>query len=95
MKIKKKMGRPKGGNSVVGVTLEDLNRVLREEATVMVSRKYAEQLNLTGIDIASENNGLHIKKYVAQSKENVKKAMEKAEKKMKEEEENKIEFTIS
>ena len=45
-KRKKGSGRTKGAVSFVRVTLKDLNRVLRENASVLVSRKYAEQLEL-------------------------------------------------
>tara|TARA_R100001224_G_C3923589_1_gene116175 strand:+ start:126 stop:395 length:270 start_codon:yes stop_codon:yes gene_type:complete len=51
---KKGSGRTKGATSLIEVTLRELNRVLREDATVMVGRKYAEQLNLqTGKRIVS------------------------------------------
>jgi hypothetical protein len=51
---KKGSGRTKGATSLIEVTLRELNRVLREDATVMVGRKYAEQLNLqTGNRIVS------------------------------------------
>ena len=55
-------GRPKGsaGASFLGVHLGELNRVLKEDAIVMVSRKYAEQLNLTGKPIKTENNNKHL-----------------------------------
>jgi hypothetical protein len=51
MKSKKKQtrkgsGRTKGSVSFVQVNLEELNRVLRGSAPVMVSRKFAEQLGL-------------------------------------------------
>jgi len=55
-------GRPKGsaGASFIGVHLGELNRVLKEDAIVMVSRKYAEQLNLSGKAILTENNAKHL-----------------------------------
>tara|TARA_R100001244_G_scaffold127852_1_gene98618 strand:+ start:48 stop:287 length:240 start_codon:yes stop_codon:yes gene_type:complete len=43
---KKGSGRTKGATSFVKVSLGELNRVLREDATVIVSRRYAEQLEL-------------------------------------------------
>ena len=47
---KQKVGRKKGlaGSSFYAVELGELNRVLKEGATVIVSRRYAEQLQLTG-----------------------------------------------
>ena len=51
---KKGSGRTKGATSLIEVNLRELNRVLREDAVVMVGRKYAEQLRLaTGSRIAS------------------------------------------
>lgn len=44
---KKGSGRTKGATSLIEVNLRELNRVLREDAIVMVGRKYAEQLQLT------------------------------------------------
>jgi len=62
-------GRPKGsaGASFLGVHLGELNRVLKEDAIVMVSRKYAEQLHLTGKPIKSENNGKHLEALTVQA----------------------------
>ena len=47
---KQKVGRKKGlaGSSFYAVTLGELNRVLKEGATVIVSRRYAQELQLTG-----------------------------------------------
>ena len=47
---KQKVGRKSGlaGSSFYAVSLGELNRVLREGAVVIVSRRYAEQLQLTG-----------------------------------------------
>jgi hypothetical protein len=51
---KKGSGRTKGATSLIEVNLRELNRVLKEDAIVMVGRKYAEQLNLvTGKRIIS------------------------------------------
>ena len=51
---KKGSGRTKGATSLIEVNLRELNRVLREDAVVMVGRKYAEQLRLaTGSRIVS------------------------------------------
>ena len=43
---KKGSGRTKGATSLIEVNLGELNRVLREDALVMVGRKYAEALGL-------------------------------------------------
>lgn len=43
---KKGSGRTKGATSFVKVNLGELNRVLKEDAVVIVSRKYAENLEL-------------------------------------------------
>ena len=40
------MSKTKGASSFVGVKLRELNRVLKENAVIVVSRKYAEQLEL-------------------------------------------------
>ena len=60
-----KRGRKAGaaGCSFLGVNLRELNRVLKEDAIVMVSRKYAEQLHLDGSPIISEANNKHIEAY--------------------------------
>ena len=41
-------GKTKGAGSYLSVKLVDLNSVLRPEATVIVSRKFAEALSLGG-----------------------------------------------
>ena len=41
-------GRKKGSYSFLQVTLSDLNGTLKDTATVLVSRKWAEQIGLTG-----------------------------------------------
>ena len=68
-----KRGRPKGtsGASFLGAHLRDLNDVLKPDAIVMVSRKYAEQLHLQGKPIKSENNGKHIEAVTEQIDVNV------------------------
>ena len=45
---KKGSGRTKGAVSFISVTLGELNRVLKPEAIVVVSRRYAEPLGLEG-----------------------------------------------
>lgn len=77
-------GRPKGsaGASFLGVHLGELNRVLKEDAIVMVSRKYAEQLNLTGKPIKTENNNKHLE------------SLEAADFKVEEFEEEEVELSV-
>ena len=41
-------GRKKGSYSFLQVTLADLNETLKDTATVLVSRKWAEQIGLSG-----------------------------------------------
>ena len=41
-------GRKKGSYSFLQVKLSDLNDTLKDSATVLVSRKWAEQIGLTG-----------------------------------------------
>ena len=39
-------GKTKGAGSFVQVNLRELNRVLKEDATIIVSRRFAETLSL-------------------------------------------------
>jgi hypothetical protein len=39
-------GKTKGAGSFLQVNLRELNRVLKEDAVVIISRRYAETLNL-------------------------------------------------
>ena len=48
MATKSNAGRKKGSVSFTQVSLRALNRSLKENAVVTVSRKFAEVLNLTG-----------------------------------------------
>ena len=58
-KRKKGSGRTKGATSLIEVNLRELNRVLREDALVMVRRKYAEALGLQmGNRVVSNYNNL-------------------------------------
>ena len=58
-KRKKGSGRTKGATSLIEVNLRELNRVLREDALVMVGRKYAETLGLQmGNRVVSNYNNL-------------------------------------
>ena len=43
---KKGSGRTKGAGSFVKVSLKELNRLLREEAIVIINRRYAELIGL-------------------------------------------------
>ena len=51
-------GKTKGATSFVSVPLGVLNSVLRPEATVMVSRRYAETLGLESDDINVNSNDM-------------------------------------
>lgn len=57
---KKSLGRPKGGGSFVAVKLKHLTAVLKDEANVLVSRKYAEALILESENVMTENNAKHL-----------------------------------
>ena len=46
MARKKGSGRTKGAGSFVRVSLRELNRVLREDAAVIINRRYAEMIGL-------------------------------------------------
>ena len=48
-------GRKKGSVSFVSIPLSELNRVLRESAHVVVSKKYADTLFLQGTDMEAVN----------------------------------------
>ena len=49
-----KRGRKPGSTYAIAVSLKELNRVLKEDATVMVSHHYAKQLNLSGKRVGHE-----------------------------------------
>jgi len=51
-------GKTKGATSFVSVPLGVLNSVLRPEASVMVSRRYAETLGLESNDINVSSNDM-------------------------------------
>ena len=53
---KKGSGRTKGATSLIEVNLRELNRVLREDAIVMVGRKFAEALGLRMVRSAIETS---------------------------------------
>lgn len=52
-----KRGRKKGSVSFVSVPLSELNRVLRESAYVVVSKKYADTLFLQGESMDANDEG--------------------------------------
>lgn len=58
MPRKGKSGRTKGAVSFVAVSLGALNGVLKPNATVMVSRRYAEQLQLAGEPVAATTKNI-------------------------------------
>jgi|TARA_Y100000310_G_scaffold285021_1_gene308177 hypothetical protein len=45
---KKGSGRTKGATSFVIVTLDELNQTLKPQATVVISRRFAENVGITG-----------------------------------------------
>ena len=53
MPRKKGSGRTKGAVSFVVVSLGELNRILKEGANVVVSRRYAEQVGLSGTPMSA------------------------------------------
>ena len=53
-------GKTKGATSFVSVPLGVLNTVLRPEASVMVSRRYAETLGLESNDINLTSNKIKL-----------------------------------
>ena len=48
----------KGASSFVGVKLRELNRVLKEDTIIVISRKYAEQLELDSNPIYCNSKNL-------------------------------------
>jgi ABC-type metal ion transport system substrate-binding protein len=57
MARKKGSGRTKGAGSFVKVSLQELNRLLRPEAVVIINRRYAELIGLANEDfIATTEN---------------------------------------
>ena len=53
-----KRGKTKGATSCVSIPLGTLNAVLRPEATVLVSRRYAETLGLSGDQVKVSSNDM-------------------------------------
>lgn len=58
MPRKGKSGRTKGAVSFLAINLRELNRVLKEDAIVLVSRRYAEQLQLDGVPTAANTKNI-------------------------------------
>jgi len=57
-------GKTKGAGSFLQVNLRELNRVLKEDAIVVVSRRYAETLNLEVEDFKATTTNIKAKKPV-------------------------------
>ena len=53
-----KRGKTKGATIIVSIPLGTLNAVLRPEATVLVSRRYAETLGLSGDQVKVSSNDM-------------------------------------
>ena len=51
-------GKTKGAGSFVQVNLRELNRVLKEDATVIVSRRFAETLSLQTDNFAATTTNI-------------------------------------
>ena len=58
MPRKGKSGRTKGAVSFLAINLRELNRVLKEDAIVVVSRRYAEQLQLDGKPMSASTKNI-------------------------------------
>jgi len=57
-------GKTKGAGSFLQVNLRELNRVLKEDATVIISRRYAETLNLKVEKFEATTDNIKAKKPV-------------------------------
>jgi len=51
-------GKTKGAGSFVQVNLRELNRVLKEDATIIVSRRFAETLSLDTDNFAATTTNI-------------------------------------
>jgi len=51
-------GKTKGAGSFVQVNLRELNRVLKEDATIIVSRRFAETLSLQTENFAATTTNI-------------------------------------
>jgi hypothetical protein len=56
--MKRKQGKTKGATSFLSVSLADLNEILKPEALVLVSRKFAETLGLHGERVTTSTGSL-------------------------------------
>ena len=57
-------GKTKGAGSFLQVNLRELNRVLKEDAVVVISRRYAETLNLKVEQFQATTENIKAKKPV-------------------------------
>jgi hypothetical protein len=57
-------GKTKGAGSFLQVNLKELNRVLKEDAVVVVSRRFAETLNLEVEQFEASTTNIKAKKPV-------------------------------
>ena len=57
-------GKTKGAGSFLQVNLRELNRVLKEDATGIISRRYAETLNLKVDKFEATTDNIKAKKPV-------------------------------
>ncbi|MAH44947.1 hypothetical protein CMI37_03910 [Candidatus Pacearchaeota archaeon] len=51
-------GKTKGAGSFVQVNLRELNRVLKEDATIIISRRFAETLSLETDNFSATTNNI-------------------------------------
>jgi hypothetical protein len=58
MPRKGKSGRTKGAVSFLAVKWGDLNRMLKPDAQVIVSRRYCEQLGLDGVPVSATSKNI-------------------------------------
>ena len=63
-------GKTKGAGSFLSVKLADLNALLRPEATVIVSRKFAEALSMEGERTSGYTNNILTSAQQIEVKEN-------------------------
>ena len=61
-----KRGPKAGATQFIGVSLGELNRILKEDAIVLVSRKYSDMLNIEGKGVRHLSNNKHIEAVVDQ-----------------------------
>ena len=61
-----KRGPKAGATQFIGVSLGELNRILKEDAVVLVSRKYSDMLNIEGKSVRHLSNNKHIEAVVDQ-----------------------------